>query len=139
MQDSKELEFETLDPEKDLIEQIAVRLQEKLGVTVEQMTTALSEWVQAHAEEMTLDMNSLTPFGEYDKTLENNDDMADFLKKEAHKPENWVMHSLGPTKDNPALLQIIFANKAVDDGETVHGYVFVGLSGKIRHAFANGE
>lgn len=139
MEDWKELDFESLDPEKDLIEQVTARLQEKLGITTEQMTASLSEWVQGHAEEMTLDMVSLTPNGEYDKTMENNDDMANFLKTEAHKPENWVMHSIGRTKDKPPMLEVIFINKAVDDGTTMHGYVFIGLSGKIRHAFANSE
>lgn len=139
MEDWNELELDKLDPEKDLVEQITALLQEKLGVSVEQMTTALSEWMVAHAEEMTLDIPNIAPHGQYDKILENNDDMANFLKTEAHKPENWKMFSLGRTKDKPPMLEVIFINTAVDDGETMHGYVFLGLSGKIRHAFAQGE
>jgi len=139
MSDSfKDLDFSDLDEEKDAVEQISAKLKEKLGVSLEEMTTTLSTWVQEHADEVVLDFVNIAPFEDYGKMLEDNEGMAEFLKTEAHKPEHWQLHFMGiDTKRD--LFEVIFSNVAVDDGDSLRGYVFVSPSGKIRHAFAQAE
>lgn len=124
---------------EDTVETVEAKLKEMLGISFEMMGQALSVAVQNKAEEIVLEITNIAPYGEYDKMLENNDDMASFLKEEAHKPENWLIHSLMPSDVNKDLIEFIFDNKAVDDGDTFRGYVYVNKMGKIKHAFAQSE
>ena len=133
-----DLKIEELSKEGDFIPQLSALLKEQLGIGFEEMTQSLSEWVKSHAEELTHEFVNIAPYEQYDKILEDNDSMAEFLKTEAHKPENWELHFMGVDKKKD-LLEVIFSNKAVDDGDSLRGYVFVSKSGKIRHAFAQGE
>ncbi len=122
--------------EEDNAEQVAAKVKDKLGVTIEEMKAALSQSVQARAEELTLDFVSLAPLGDYDKLLENNDDMANFLKTEGHKSKHWQLCCIRESDVNPALLSFTFYNMGVDQGDTLRGMVYTTKSGKIRHAHA---
>lgn len=133
MEDLKELDFSKL----ETIEQIEEYVKEKLGVDMLAVKGELSAWVQNKAEELTLDFTNIAPYAEYDKMLEDNDSMADFLKAEATKPENWLLRELQVVKHaGQNMLEFIFGNKAVDDGDSLEGYAFVSMTGKIRHTFA---
>jgi hypothetical protein len=123
----------------DEMETIEKKIQDKLGISVNEMRQALSAWTMEHAEELTQDFVNMAPLGDYSKLLEDNDSMAEFLKAEAHKPEHWMLYSVRTSDANKALLSFDFKNDAVDDGDIFSGFVFVSLSGKIRHAFAQGE
>ena len=76
--------------------------------------------------------------GNYEKLIEDNEGMAEFLKTEGHKPEHWELHYIS-CGENDALIQFMFMNKAIDQGDTFKGLVYVSKSGKIRHAFAQGD
>jgi hypothetical protein len=116
---------------------VALKIQQKFGTTVLQMQEALSKSVQTRAEELTLNFVNIAPMGNYEKLLEDNDSMSEFLKTEAHKPEHWKLEVIEVSDINKELLNFIFYNKAVDDGTNFRGFVFVTKSGKIKHAFAN--
>ena len=88
---------------------------------------------------MTLELTNIAPFGNYDKMIEDNDGMADFLKTEAHKVENWNLYGIEVSPMNKELLSFIFKNPSIDDGEVFEGFVFVSKSGKIQHGFARVE
>jgi dsDNA-binding SOS-regulon protein len=118
---------------------VALKIQEKLGTTVGQMQEALSKSVVERAEELTLDFPNIAPLGDYDKLLEDNDSMAEFLKTEAHKPEHWKLDGIRLSDLNKELISFIFNNVAVDDGTTFKGFVFTTKLGKIKHSFAQVE
>src|SRR5271167_4910193 len=72
-------------------ESLIKKVEDKFGFPLLQMQEALSKSVIERAEELTLDFLNIAPKGDYENLLENNDDMADFLKTEAQKPEHWKL------------------------------------------------
>lgn len=120
-------------------ENLIKKVEEKFGSPVLQMQQALSKSVSERAEELTLELPNIAPLGDYENLLENNDDMADFLKGEAGKPEHWKMMGISVNDYKKELLSFSFFNQAVDDGTTLQGFVFTSKAGKIKHAFAQVE
>lgn len=136
MEDLKTLDFSKL----ETIDQIEAYLQENVGVKFSDMKERLCSNVNEKAEELTHDFANIAPYGEYDKILEDNDSMAEFLRAEATKAENWTLHEVRVEKHaGQDMLECIFVNKAVDDGDSLEGYVFTGKSGAIRHSFVQGN
>jgi len=123
----------------DTAETVGIKVQEKLGLTMETIKEALSKATIERAEEFTLEFPNIAPMGDYEKLIEDNDGMAEFLKNEAHKPEHWKLVGLKISDVKKDLISFIFANMAVDDGTTFKGFVFVSTTGKIKHAFAQVE
>jgi hypothetical protein len=129
--------FEDLDlKDEDTIEQVEVKVQEKLGLSIIDMKTALSEAVIKGAEELTLEFVNMAPLGDYSRLLEDNDSMAEFLKSEGHKTEHWKLYGVKTCNSNDKLITFEFANLSVDEGEALQGFVYVSVQGKIKHAFA---
>lgn len=116
-------------------EEIDKLLQEHLNISLKDCAEALSNSLQKRAEEMASELTSLAPYGDYGKLTEDSEVITKFLREEATKLENWVIEFLEVKKDTDQLMELVFHNKAVDDGDILKGFVFVGLSGKIRHAF----
>lgn len=135
-EETKELDLSGIEPGPDALNQLSQKLKEQLGVSLEEAKEALSAWVQAHGDKLATDVLRIAPHDNYDKLLEVDIDKANFLKNEAHAVEHWDIHSLGPStsKTLPDLFELMFANKAVDDGHTLLGHVYIG-GGKIKHAF----
>jgi hypothetical protein len=125
----EDLNLEALDKE----EQVDQKIKDKLGIDLLKIREALSECVKSRAEEMSLDILNIVPFGNYRDMIENNEEIAKFLKEEAHKAEHWKLHFI---KLDNNLIKFYFMCMAIDEGETFEGSVFVSKSGKIRHAFA---
>lgn len=117
-------------------EEIDKVLQEKLGISLAEMSKALSDSVSERAEELAEDTMNIAPYGDYSKLIEEKEDILKFLQEEAIKFENWKIQFIEAKKEKDQLIEFVFFNKAVDDGDILKGFVFVGLSGKIRHAFA---
>jgi hypothetical protein len=132
--------FEDLDlQDADNMTQVEQKIQEKLGVSVQEMREALSKYTIENAERLTHEFVNMAPLGDYSNLLEDNDSMAQFLKNEAHKPEHWLLFGVRVSDVNPSLLSFNFSNDSIDDGEIFNGFVFVSMQGKIKHAFAQGE
>lgn len=127
----KDLSFEGCKTEEDA----ATRLQEKLGLALQDCKEALSNSLLIRAEEILPDLPSCAPYGDYDKLMEDPEVIQKFLEDEACKPENWEIVFFYARKEQDKVAEFVFYNKAVDDGDILKGYVYVGLSGKIRHAF----
>jgi hypothetical protein len=128
----KDLTFEGCKTEEDADK----RLQEKLGLTLKECQDALSNSLVIRAEEVVADLPSCAPYGNWDKLMEDPGDIQKFLEGEASKPENWEIIFFYARKEQDKLAEFVFYNKAVDSGDVLKGYVYVGVSGKIRHAFA---
>lgn len=111
-------------------------LQEHLHLSLQDCHQALSESLSNRAEELLEDMMNLAPYGDYDKLTEDPVEMVKFLKEEASKPENWKVQFVDVRKQDDQLLECVFFNTAIDQGESLKGFLFIGLSGKIRHCFA---
>lgn len=133
--------LEDIKERDERLEAVDKHIQEKLNISFIDMKKALSAATVANAEELTHEFVNVAPHGDYEKLLEDNDSMALFFKEEAHKPENWDIEALRPVenKSMPNLITFAFYNKAVDDGSTMKGFVYVSFEGKIKHAFAQGE
>lgn len=125
--------------DEDTADTVALKVQEKLGTSLGLMQEALSKATIERAEEFTLELPNIAPHGEYEKLIEDNDGMAEFLKTEAHKPENWKLYGIKMSDVKKELISFVFHNMAVDDGESFTGFVFVTKMGKIKHAFAQVE
>ncbi len=113
-------------------------IRDEFNLQPEDLTTRLSSYVQEKAENLTLDMMNIAPHGDYSKMLHNEDDMAQFLKSDAHEGKNWKLSMISP-EHKLNLLKFEFANTAVDDGESLKGMVYVSYQGKVKHAFAQTE
>jgi len=135
MEDFKELYFKPDDTE----EIVETKIQEKFGISLTEIKTSLTTFVVEKAEELTHQFVNIVPYGDYDKILEDNDQMAYFLRAEASKAENWKLQWVQTTSSAVPLLQFCFYNTSVDDGEGFIGNVYLGLNGKIKHAFAQSE
>lgn len=137
IEDIKDLKLQELkDDFKE--EDVDALIVEHLGTPLLNMKEAICKFVNEKAEELTHDFNNIAPHGKYDELIEDNDGMAEFLKKDASNPEFWKIQSISPVTDKP-MLNFCFVCTAVDDGEEFKGYVFVSKSGVIRHAFAQNE
>lgn len=123
------------------LEQLDAIFQEKLGIGFINMVIALSESLHDRAEEIASQFLVMTPNGDYTRLIEDQDKMAQFLRQEAGKGENWHPVYIGTSRDPklPNMIEVLFANKAVDDGDALMGYVFLNYSGKMLHVFVQGE
>jgi len=117
-------------------EDIDAKLKEKLGIGLDAMAGALCDSLKNKAEEVAEDCFSIAPYGDYSKMIEDKAEMVKFLREEASKPEHWKLDFLEVKKKEDKLIEFIFVNSSVDDGDILKGFVFVGFSGIIRHAFA---
>lgn len=120
-------------------DQLDQRLKERLGVSAVEIKEALSAALVKTAEEISLEMPNIAPYGDYEKLLEDNDGMTEFLKKEAGKPDNLLIYSIVEDDKQKQLLKFTLICKAVDEGESLKGFVYVSKAGVIRHAFAQVE
>lgn len=125
--------------EEDSLVQVEEKVKEKLGLSFTDLKNALTDYVVSHAEELTHEMPNIAPLGDYEKLLEDNDSMAEFLKTEASKTEHWKIQGVTVSEVQKNLLSFHFGNDAVDDGDAFEGFVYVSFSGKIKHAFAQGN
>jgi hypothetical protein len=117
-------------------EELEKVMQEELHIGLSDCQKALSVALSERASELVEDMPNMAPNGDYEKLTEDPEVMLKFLQEEAYKPENWIIDYVEVKKKDDQLLLITFNNKVVDDGEILKGFVFIGLSGVIRHAFA---
>jgi len=129
----KELDLKDEDKREDVINKITA----KLNLSHETLCEGISAFVKDHAEEFTLEMLNIAPYGEYESLIEDEDNMAEFLKKEAVKLDNWKLVMIEPVSMDTSLIKFMYHNVAVDEGEVLRGFAIVSLSGKVRHAFAN--
>lgn len=118
------------------LEQWEPKIKEKLGLSIADMQTPISEWTINHAEELVQQFANIAPQGDYDKLIEDGDEMISFLKTEAAKPGHWKLVEAKWTNN---MYQFIFDCQVVDEGNTFKGLVFVSKSGKIRHAFTQND
>lgn len=126
---------------KETDEQVMTILQEKLGITLEEMTAALQQYVQSHAEELATNFLVVIPHEDYTKGIEDQSKIAKFFREDAALPANWVLWDLHSTNESDKLpmIKISFRNKAVDEGKSMHGHVLLNFGGKILHAFVHGD
>jgi predicted HTH domain antitoxin len=127
--------------EKQTLEEIAVIVKEKLGVSFPEMAELLSTYLDEKADEIAKNYVTVIPYGDYGKLLEGDVKIAHFFRTEATKPESWVPFKLYVSQDpkQPKMIEVAFDNIAVDEGDSIKGYVFISFAGVIRHAFVIGD
>lgn len=121
---------------KDTDEEIDRKIQEKLGITLAQITDVISKSMVIEAEVICEELMNIAPYGKYEELMEEIPDMVKFLKEECVKPESWRLHSIS---DYEGLVRFTFYSKAVDDGDALKGFAFVNCEGKITHGFARSD
>lgn len=136
----KDLGLDELDQEdENFVSLFEERIKDKLGVSCQELKESLSKAIIKTAEELSLELPNIAPYGSYEKILEDNDSMTEFLKIEASKIENMFIYSIQEDNKFKNLLKFTIYNQAVDEGQSLIGYVYVSKLGIIRHAFAQVE
>lgn len=122
-------------------EEIAAIVKEKLGMGFPEMAELLSTYLSEKADEISKNYVTLIPYGDYGKLLEGDAKIAYFLRTEATKPESWVPFKLYVSKDpkQPEMIEVAFDNIAVDEGDSMKGYVYISFAGVVRHFFVVGD
>jgi len=129
----KDLELDSLNPkDDDFKSKLDEKLKEKLNISVKEMQDVLSSSLISSSADIASQLNNIIAYNDYDKIIEDENDMVEFLKNEASKPENFWLY--GIQEDN-GLLKFHFINMAVDEGDVLNGFVFISKSGKIKHNF----
>lgn len=123
----------------NILEEVEPKIQDKLGITIQEMKAAIGVSVIENADELATEFVNIAPLGDYSKLLEDNESMAEFLKTEAYKEEHWHLTGIRILDEKKKLLTFYFSNDSVDDGELFQGFAYVSFEGKIKHAFAQGE
>jgi hypothetical protein len=118
-----------------LLSKIDEILKEKLNLGLDDIKKPLIEYLVSHAEALSLELPNIVPFGNYEKILEDNDGMAQFLKTDAANSKYWVIYGISDDDKFPQLVRFVFLCTAIDDGNSLKGTVFVSKTGVVRHAF----
>ena len=127
--------FELLKDSEELEKDLENILKTQLNLTLDSCYECLSKDLQQSAPEVAKELFTVAPNGDYSKLMEDAEIIEKFLKEDAHKAENWKLSRAEVRKENDQLMSIVFKNTAIDDGDILKGFVFVGLSGVIRHSF----
>ncbi len=131
IKDIADLNFESSDTE----EIVSSKIKEKLNIDIPAMKDCLSNFVIDNSDQLSNDFVNIIPYGDYSKFLEDADKISKFLKDEASKIENWKLIYITPSDINQDLIEFVFNNKSIDDGDIFQGHIFLNKSGKIKHAF----
>jgi hypothetical protein len=131
IEDIKDLELDIAEGTED----IDKRIQEKLGLSIQDLKEYLSKWVSDNSFEIASTLINIAPHGDYGELMEDEEKMAMFLKSEI-KTDSWELQCVSCVQ---SMLQFSFLSSAIDDGETFKGYVIVNFLGKIMHAFCQGD
>lgn len=121
------------------MEHLKNSLRDMLGITLEQITQALCDAIKERGDELALDFVSVAPYDDYGKLLDETPAIAEFLKLEASKPDNWNLKFIEDVQNNIKLLKFKFLSSAVDDGKSLAGFVFVSKAGQVVHAFGQND
>ena len=113
-------------------------VQSHMGISIDTMKVSISEFIMKHAEELSMQFVNIAPFNDYDNILEDNDDIAAFLRKDGCKIEHWKFCAFEPSDISKDLMKFSFACTATDENDEFVGFVFVNSLGKIKHSFAQG-
>lgn len=122
---------------QDTPEEAVSKVESKLEIKIDSLKENLNSYLKKNAEELAIQLPNIAPHGDYVKLLEDNDSMTQFLRDNASNDEHWKLKAIAAADFD--LIQFLFANKAIDDGESVMGYVYVSKSGKVRHSFVSYE
>jgi hypothetical protein len=127
--------------EEQTEEQIDQMVKDKLGIGFAEMAEHLSQYIEEKAEELAQNYVTVVAYGDYGKILEGDDKIAQFFRQEATKPDSWVPFKLLSSTDPkyPNMVEVAFINRAVDEGDSMMGYVFVSFAGVVRHSFVVGD
>ncbi len=115
------------------------QIQEKLGLKILDLQNAICSYIKNHVDDVAIDFPNIAPKGDYGNLLEDNESMCLFLKEECSKAECWLLMGARTSTERSNLIQFLFDCSAVDDGESLKGFVYVSKDGKIRHAFAQNQ
>jgi hypothetical protein len=110
-------------------------LREYTGTGLSECATALTASLLERVDELLEELPYVSPHGDYGKMMEDKDLIREFILTEAAKDENWTFQFLEVRKAKDTLVELVFFNKAIDDGDILKGFVFLGFSGAIRHCF----
>jgi hypothetical protein len=124
-----------LDKDIETVEKLVECILSQVDLKLEDCYEVLTASLKQRAEELLVDIENIAPYGDYSSLIENPNQFLPFLQNEAAKPENWELSFIDTIKGNDKLLEFIFVNKALDDGDLLKGFVFVSPNGKVRHAF----
>jgi len=114
------------------------QIQEKLYVSLDNMKNEIINWVRDNTMSLAEQFKYVVAFGDYDRFFDEKQLIQGFFAEEASKIENWIIS--GAKLDLKLnLIKFAFSCKAIDEGDSLKGYVYVSENGKVKHAFAQNE
>jgi hypothetical protein len=132
-------EFGLLPDDKQ--EDIERKIQEKLGITFQEMHIKLAEYIESNIDDILDGLINIAPHGDYELLMEIEDGdrekMKKFLLSDVTRSEYWELERFNVSDSND--IKFVFSSKAVDAGDTFKGFVLVNFIGKILYAFCHGE
>jgi hypothetical protein len=129
---SKEEEYDYVF--KRFLKHLKINLKKKLNISYNSLLEALGNDTKAKAEPLAETIMNIAPYGKYALLMEDKVQIANFLRTEAFKKNNWTLIKMEDPKENEEpFFKFIFYNKAVDEGDNLMGYVFVNQAGNVRY------
>lgn len=119
--------------ENTTLEEIESQIENLTNISFNELKRKLSNYVIDNATKIVEEVHNIIPYGDYSSIIEDKLQMEVFLKDASNKLENWEL-DLVMQENN--LLQLVFNNNSVDDGEIFKGHIFISANGKIKHLFA---
>lgn len=119
--------------ENTTLEEIESQIENLTNISFNELKRKLSNYVVDNAAKIVEEVHNIIPYGDYSSIIEDKLQMEVFLKDASNKLENWEL-DLVMQENN--LLQLVFNNISVDDGEIFKGHIFISANGKIKHLFA---
>ena len=121
---------------RDILEQ---KFSEFFNVSIEkELKPRVAKYVENNAEKIASTITNVAPYNDYAKLTYDKAEIAQFLKTECSKPENWKVKSLD--MDNIASFEVVkvtFCCSALDENDQeFEGFSFVNNNGKVKHTFA---
>lgn len=126
----------------DTPEQVEAKIEETWEIKFADLRKTLETLTKEIAGKLAEGMITMAPFQDYANLLEEPEAITTFITNEGSLAKNWELGVVEETDTRlvaEPLLQLIFNNVAVDEPGTLKGFIYLSMSGKVKHAFVRAD
>lgn len=131
----------TFTPE-ETTEQVEAKIEATWEIKFADLRKTLEACTVEVSAKLAEDMITVAPYQDYGKLLEEQEAIYTFLRDEGSLAKNWKLAMVEQTDTRlvaEPLLQLVFDNIAVDEPGTLKGFIYLSMSGKVKHAFVRND